>query len=596
MALLFTTAFRSTSEFFQAGYAYGLFMWGIYLLYCIGEQTHRGIVYLRRRRLTNGKDVAPLKVIPGWQRVFRRKVAIPFITDCISVMEICHIVALLAVNLIFIFFAPFTLSGDYMLPVADVSNRRCAYVGLVNFTIAFILVTRNSIFSKLSSHAFDELVPYHRWYTKIGLAEQCVHIGYQIWKAYNKYKTVYASLFYNYEIQTGTITTFGYIILYITSFETIRRRYFEFFYYSHVFGILLSTAGAFAHEYGDMAILAPGVFLWLVDRGFRYYNSHHQKTVTVAVEANEKQTFTRILFQKEGLEKSFIPGQYVFVAIRQSKGIRRVFESLNWHPFTISEITTTSGHQQQEKILETGKVSEVVDGLQDEKFNQTPTKVPSTQTPTLSSQNDSEDTAVSSGFASIHIKGTGNMTKRLFSISQANGEQIQLKVDGPFGANSLYFQDYETVVFISAGVGVTPSLSILKDLVEKRSKGYATVRTKTIHFVWSIREIEHAEPFVSILKTCRDLAAVSIQPLDVKFEIYLSAAQDHSSEVFKDLGDSLTLHNKRAIVSEVMTDIAMQHTVERVAVQTCGPADFMRDVENISIANGWSVRAETFQF
>lgn len=45
-----------------------------------------------------------------------------------------------------------------------------------------------------------------------------------------------------------------------------------------------------------------------------------------------------------------------------------------------------------------------------------------------------------------------------------------------------------------------------------------------------------------------------------------------------------------------MTDIAMQHTVERVAVQTCGPADFMRDVENISIANGWSVRAETFQF
>lgn len=308
------------------------------------------------------------------------------------------------------------------------------------------------------------------------------------WKAYNRYKTVYASLFYNYEIQTGTITTLGYIILYITSFETIRRRYFEFFYYSHIFGILLSTAGAFAHEYGDMAILAPGVFLWLVDRGFRYYNSHHQKTVTVAVEANEKQTFTRILFQKEGLEKSFIPGQYVFVAIRQSKGIRRIFESLNWHPFTISEIMTASGQQQQEKILETGKVSEVVDGLQNEKFSQTPTKESSSKTPTLSSQNDSEDTAVSSGFASIHIKGTGNMTKRLLSISQANSEQIQLKVDGPFGANSLYFQDYETVVFISAGVGVTPSLSILKDLVEKRSKGYATVRTKTIHFVWSIRE------------------------------------------------------------------------------------------------------------
>ncbi|KAI9284379.1 ferric reductase NAD binding domain-containing protein [Umbelopsis sp. AD052] len=593
MALLFATPFRATTEFFQAGYAYGLFMWGIYLLYCIGEQVHRGMVYLRRRRLTNGKDVAPLKVLPGWQRVFKRKVVIPFITDCISIMEICHIVALLAINLIFIFFAPFTLSGNYMLPVADVSNRRCAYVGLVNFTIAFIMVTRNSIFSKLSSHSFDELVPYHRWYTRIGLAEQGVHIGYQIWKAYNRYGNVKDSLFYNFEIQTGTIATLGYIILYITSFETIRRRYFEFFYYSHVFGILLSTAGALAHEYGDMAILAPGVFLWLADRCFRYYNSHYQKTVTVAVEANEKQTFTRILFKKEGLEKSFIPGQYVFVAIRQSKGFRRMFESLNWHPFTISEIMTESSQQQQEKNLETGKVNEVVDGLQDEK---SPTNVSSSHTPTLSSQNDSDDTAVSSGFASIHIKGIGNMTKRLFSSSQVKGEQVQLKVDGPFGANSLYFQDYETVVLISAGVGVTPSLTILKDLVEKRSKGYATVRTKTIHFVWSIREIEHAEAFVSILKACRDIAAVSIQPLDVKFEIYLSASHDNGSEIFKDLGNSLTLHNKRAIVNEVMTDIAMQHTVERVAVQTCGPADFMREVENISSANGWSVRAETFQF
>jgi ferredoxin-NADP reductase len=438
------------------------------------------------------------------------------------------------------------------------------------------------------------------------------------WKAYNKYGNVKDSLFYNHEIQAGTITALGYIILYVTSFEPIRRHYFEFFYYSHIFGILLSTAGAFAHQYGNIAILAPGVFLWLADRGFRYYNSHYQKTVTVAVEANEKQTFTRILFKKEGLEKSFIPGQYVFVAIRQSKGFRRMFESLNWHPFTISEIMTASGQQQQEKILETGKVNEVVNGLQDEKFNPSPTNVSSSHTPTLSSQNESDDTAVSSGFASIHIKGAGNMTKRLFSTGQANGEQIQLKVDGPYGANSLYFQDYETVVFISAGVGVTPSLAILKDLVEKRSKGYATVRTKTIHFIWSIREIgmlsliqflqseytfrtnffltEHAEPFVSILKTCRDLAAVSIQPLDVKFEIYLSVSQENCSESFKDLGNSLTLHNKRAIVSEVMTDIAMQHTIQRVAVQTCGPADFMREVENISTANGWSVRAETFQF
>jgi hypothetical protein len=168
-------------------------MWGIFLLFCIGEQIHRGIIYLRRRRLIKGKDVNTLKVLPAWQRALNRKVVIPFITDSISIAELCHITALLAINLIFIFFAPFNVSGPYMLPVSDVSNRRCAYVGLVNFTIAFVMITRNSIFSKLSSHSFDELVPYHRWYTRIGLAEQGVHIGYQMYVIfYAKYDIFYA--------------------------------------------------------------------------------------------------------------------------------------------------------------------------------------------------------------------------------------------------------------------------------------------------------------------------------------------------------------------------------------------------------------------
>lgn len=150
------------------------------MFYAIGEQAHRVLIYFRRRRLTKGQDVAPFKVFPSWQRTLHQTVAIPFVTKSIAIKHICYILGLLAVNFIFIFFAPFTVAGGYMLPVADISNRRCVYVGLANFSIAIILVTRNNITSKIASLSFDELVPFHRWHTRIGLCECAVHIGYQM--------------------------------------------------------------------------------------------------------------------------------------------------------------------------------------------------------------------------------------------------------------------------------------------------------------------------------------------------------------------------------------------------------------------------------
>jgi NAD(P)H-flavin reductase len=309
------------------------------------------------------------------------------------------------------------------------------------------------------------------------------------WKGYNKFGNAKDSLFYDIEYQSGTTAAIGFLLVYLTSFEIIRRSYSEVFYYSHILGVLLAVAALFAHQYGAIAFLAPGVFLWFADRAMRYYNSHYRQTVTVAIEANDGQTFARVLFKKEGLENNFVPGQYVFLAVRQSKGIRRLFETLNWHPFTISEILPAYDETHHDKLLERGKITEVVDTAKNEKSIREPTSTSPSKSPTMSSQNDSVDTAVSSGVASVHIKGLGNMTKRLLYNGQTKNEQIQVSVDGPFGANSLHFQDFETVVLFSAGVGVTPSLSILKDLVEKRSKGYLTVRTKTIHFLWSLQKM-----------------------------------------------------------------------------------------------------------
>ncbi|KAJ2962788.1 hypothetical protein NQZ79_g2067 [Umbelopsis isabellina] len=576
---MFETSFKSTNEFLQAGYAYALFIWGLFLLYSIGEQAHRLHIYLRRRTLTTGKDVTPFKPFPQWQRTIHKTITIPFVTESISVKHVMYIVGLLAVNLIFIFCAPFTVSGGYMLPVADISNRRCVYVGLANFTIAFTVITRNSVLSKLASFSFDELVPFHRWYTKIGLAECAVHIGYQIWKGYNKFGNAKDSLFYDMEYQSGTIATFGFLIIYLTSFEFIRRNYFEVFYYSHLVGVLMAVGATFAHQYGAIAFLAPGVFLWVIDRAIRFYNSNYTQTETISVEAAANQPFTRIVFRKENLEKNFVPGQYVFLSIRQSQGVRKVFDTLNWHPFTISEILPAYSKHEKDQLLERGKISEVIKVKDQEKSSDEAVSSTPTSSPTAVSDTDSDNTAYSSGVASVHIK------------------DLEVSVDGPFGANNLHFQDFETVILFSAGVGVTPSLTILKDLVERRSKGYSTVRTKTIHFLWSLRKSEHADAFISILSSCNDLVEKSVQPLTIVFQLFVSEGGASDKAGLEDaLGRNVIVHLRKADIPEIIDDLAKQHNTERVAVQTCGPAVFMRQVQNAAAVNGWSIRTETFEF
>lgn len=62
------------------------------------------------------------------------------------------------------------------------------------------------------------------------------------------------------------------------------------------------------------------------------------------------------------------------------------------------------------------------------------------------------------------------------------------------------------------------------------------------------------------------------------------------------MGRNVIVHLRKADIPEIIDDLAKQHTTERVAVQTCGPAVFMRQVQNAAAVNGWSIRTETFEF
>lgn len=65
----------------------------------------------------------------------------------------------------------------------------------------------------------------------------------------------------------------------------------------------------------------------------------------------------------------------------------------------------------------------------------------------------------------VHIKTDGNWTGRLRKLGGDSGEsEIEVGINGPFGAPAQRFYDFNHSVIIGAGIGVTPFSGILADL------------------------------------------------------------------------------------------------------------------------------------
>lgn len=440
--------------------------------------------------------------------------------------------------------------------------------------------------------------------------------------AAQRYGTAQAALFVDIEQGTGTIATLGYLILYVTSLGYIRRNYFEVFYYSHIVGIVVSIAASMWHEVGIMFYFTPALFLYFVDRFMRSYNSWFQETKLLQLEAASN-TITRVVFEKAHARSTYRPGQYVFVAFSGSVNgfgsLKKWFKWANWHPMTISE---TYHYNDDQHILEKQLTTEM---LEDEKKHEGSITSSSSSTAVHCELNELGQRHVprseneSSLLGSLHIKTLGNYTERLCELASTRSEPIKLRVDGPFGA-PLDIADQPVFVAVSTGVGITPSLAFVKDLVDRRSLGLATVETHTIHFVWSVTNegkmallcvakqqlltnrylpiiLEHTRAFLPIIAECSRKAKTAFLPLSFNVEIYITRENEPGCfDLLQRLSKEhkWTLDYKRLNAQDIALRIADVHS--HACLHTCGSSEFTAAVKNAGVERGWSVHDEIFEF
>lgn len=369
---------------------------------------------------------------------------------------------------------------------------------------------------------------------------------------------------------TGWVMTVVLGIMVWFAMEKRRRANFEWFWYTHhlfiVFFICWQLHGMFCMIKPDPG--SPqcswntiGVFwkywligglIWIYERILREVRSRHRTYISKVIQHPSKVMEIQIKKEKTKVRA----GQYIFLNCPE-------VSYFQWHPFTL-----TSAPEEDYISVHIRIVGDFTGAL----------------AKSLGCDFDSDK-----GKKGDDEKGG----KVIGTITNPSLSRVlpRVMVDGPFGSASEDFLNYETVLLVGAGIGVTPFASILKSIWYRMNNmnNSKPTRLSKVYFVWVIRDFGSAEWFHSLLH------AIEEQDVGGRIEIsiYLTAKlkdDDVNNIVVQDVGaekDAITslrapTHFGRPNWDRVFSGIAERHPETDVGVFFCGPLVLSRTLESMS--------------
>eukprot|EP00274_Cyanoptyche_gloeocystis_P008443 CAMPEP_0196658544 /NCGR_PEP_ID=MMETSP1086-20130531/30241_1 /TAXON_ID=77921 /ORGANISM="Cyanoptyche gloeocystis , Strain SAG4.97" /LENGTH=569 /DNA_ID=CAMNT_0041992163 /DNA_START=53 /DNA_END=1762 /DNA_ORIENTATION=- len=338
---------------------------------------------------------------------------------------------------------------------SDSDNRIARVLGHVNdITLSLLIfpVTRVSFWGVIFGMDFEKTVKYHRWVARITVLSITAHmLAWWIqwfrsgtWLSNAIYNNgTYAIDYLDWTIPYAEVAWILAMLQATLAFEWVRRKAFEVFYYPHQLFIVFFVL-ANLHSWDLWHYFVFGLGLYLADRVQRLYRGfikHHMVSLQALPGGIVRVEYTK----GEGLfELKHEAGQFVFINIP-------AISPLQWHPFTISSAP-------YEKTI------------------------------------------------THHIKAMGpeSFTRKLLTIASGDFDlkTIKIRVDGPLGTLGFTPSDYRSYILVAGGIGITPLLSLFKDLWggKKTNSGEYRLIEKVVLY-WIVRTPATLAAFSDELQT-----------------------------------------------------------------------------------------------
>ncbi|KAK9286122.1 hypothetical protein L1049_014503 [Liquidambar formosana] len=340
----------------------------------------------------------------------------------------------------------FRIVSEFQLPsteesyvLLELSGLRFGLIGLFCLAFLFLPIARGSVLLRLIDIPFEHATKYHVWLGHLTMLLFTLHGLFYI-IAWAMQGSLLQEILQWKDIGVanlaGVISLSAGLLMWVTSLFPVRKQYFELFFYTHqlyvVFVIFLAL------HVGDFifSICAGGIFLFMLDRFLRFCQS--RRTVDIISATCLPCGTVELVLSKPG-NLRYNALSFIFLQVRE-------LSWLQWHPFSVS--------------------SSPLDGK---------------------------------NHLSVLIKVLGEWTEKLRrhipNISEEEPlrelpflphSKITASVEGPYGHESPYHLMYENLILVAGGIGISPFLAILSDVLH-RIKERKPCLPKNILVVWAIK-------------------------------------------------------------------------------------------------------------
>ncbi|KAI3720708.1 hypothetical protein L2E82_31700 [Cichorium intybus] len=289
-------------------------------------------------------------------------------------------------------------------------SLRLGYIGNITWAFLFFPVTRGSSILRLVGLTSESSVKYHIWLGHLSMVLFTAHsVGFVIYWAMTDQMALMKEWSRTYLSNVaGEIAFVLALIMWVTSIPGVRRKMFELFFYTHQTYILYLFFYIIHVGVAYFCLILPGIFLFLIDRYLRFLQSRTSVRL-IAARLLPCDTLELNFSKIAGLE--YYPASILFVNVP-------LISKLQWHPFTV----TSNANMEPETL-------------------------------------------------SIVIKCQGTWSHKLYQeLSDSAINRLQVSVEGPYGPTSPHFLRYENLVLISGGSGITPFISIIRELTFQKAR------------------------------------------------------------------------------------------------------------------------------
>ncbi|TDL19804.1 hypothetical protein BD410DRAFT_773506 [Rickenella mellea] len=392
-----------------------------------------------------------------------------------------------------------------------ISNpNRAGFLALSHLPPLFLLSSKNSILSLLlgPGHGWDKLNYLHRWCGR-GLF-LCAGIHGSLW--------IRNHLQYNLPIlgrekEGSGIAAFALLcVIVLSSLKVVRMCWYQVFFVVHIVAMASFYVAICYHTiYASPWILPPLGFygLDLLVRMLRY----RIKDATL-VAGDDQMTLIHVHDSNEG----WTAGQHFRLRVFFNA---RIFES---HPLTILSAPPASS------VIAKGTGTLMLGA-----------KVTGDWTKALNVYARSTEVGLvaKNDVGGDQAKGTNakaNEMEEYTMVDLASHPSswpaytakvpVQVMLDGPYGGSSVDIGDYERVLLMAGGSGVTFTLGLLDDIVGRCSRRQHGEKTKIVEFAWCVKSFVCIDWFAKMLMDIATAAASPSVQLDLHVTIFVTCSCD----------------------------------------------------------------------